>query len=219
VPGQPVITLGDTDGNGVNELTVTWAPSTDNVGVTLYELQYYTNQTPHVPQTALSYGNRFVTLPYSWFVVSVLAIDARGNRSAWSGTATYGTPPCDPAAVCSPSSAPPPSSPPTATCAVAYTIQSQWSGAFQGDVKITNTGTTQIKPWALKWSFPNGQTISQIWGATQTQSGATVTATAISWNDTIAPGATVSFGFIGTWTGSNTKPSGYALNGGACAAS
>ena len=49
-----------------------------------------------------------------------------------------------------------------------------------------------------------------------TQSGAQVTARNASYNGTIATNGTVSFGFNGSWTGSNPAPASFALNGVAC---
>ncbi|MDQ7905361.1 cellulose binding domain-containing protein [Phytohabitans sp. ZYX-F-186] len=118
-----------------------------------------------------------------------------------------------------PTSAPPTSSAPVGSCAVTYAITGQWGGGFQGDVKITNTGSQAVNGWSLVWSFANGQQISQIWGATRTQTGATVTARNEAWNVTIAPNAAVTFGFIASWTGTNARPTAFTLNGSACSVS
>lgn len=104
----------------------------------------------------------------------------------------------------------------TGACQVAYSVTGQWSGGFQSEVVITNTGTVTVDGWSLVWTFPNGQQISQIWNATQTTSGSTVTATNVSYNGTIQPGGYASFGFLGSWTGSNNKPAAFTLNGSPC---
>jgi alpha-galactosidase len=117
-----------------------------------------------------------------------------------------------------PPSSPPPSTPPPASpCQVTYAITGQWSGGFQGDVTIRNTGNTAVNGWSLRWSFPNGQQITQAWNAGYTQSGAEVTATNVAWNGSISPGGTATFGFIANWTGGNAKPGSFTLNGAACA--
>ncbi|GHO99637.1 hypothetical protein KSF_096850 [Reticulibacter mediterranei] len=102
------------------------------------------------------------------------------------------------------------------TCSVHYAVSSQWSGGFGASVTINNTGTSTINSWTLKWTFPNGQTITQIWNASGTQSGSTVTATNLSYNGTIASGGSTNFGFNGAWNGSNTDPSAFTLNGVSC---
>ncbi len=67
------------------------------------------------------------------------------------------------------------------SCTVSYTIGSQWSSGFGASLVINNTGTAAIPAspatsWALVWPFANGQTITEFWGGTETQSGAIVTA-------------------------------------------
>jgi Cellulose binding domain len=51
-----------------------------------------------------------------------------------------------------------------------------------------------------------GRQVIQAWSATVTQSRASVTATNLSWNGAPAPGASTTFGFLGSWTGSNPVP-------------
>src|SRR3954447_10917269 len=88
----------------------------------------------------------------------------------------------------------------TAGCQVTYAVSSQWSGGFGASVTITNLGDP-ITGWTLKWSYAAGQTVTQAWNATVSQSGAAVTATNVSYNGTIATNGSASFGFNGAWTG------------------
>lgn len=113
---------------------------------------------------------------------------------------------------------------PTATqtsgtaCSVHYAITNQWQGGFGGTINITNTGTTAINSWSLQFSFANGQTITQLWGGSFTQSGSAVTITNAPYNGAIAAGATISSapGFNGTWNGSNSVPTSFKLNNVTC---
>ncbi|MGQ4437836.1 cellulose binding domain-containing protein, partial [Streptomyces sp. SAS_260] len=82
---------------------------------------------------------------------------------------------------------------PTGACTVTYRITNQWTGGFQADVQITNTGSTSWNGWSLGWSFTDGQQISQLWNADYTQSGATVTAKNVTWNATVAAGSSAGF--------------------------
>nr|MDT0661934.1 cellulase family glycosylhydrolase [Micromonospora sp. DSM 115978] len=102
-----------------------------------------------------------------------------------------------------------------AGCRVAYTVSSQWPGGFTANVGVTNLGDP-ISGWNLTWSFPSGQRVTQAWNATVTSSGSQHTATNASYNPTIGTNATVSFGFNGSWTGTNSTPTSFALNGVAC---
>ncbi|MEV1076651.1 cellulose binding domain-containing protein [Streptomyces sp. NPDC050211] len=106
---------------------------------------------------------------------------------------------------------------PTGACAVTYKVTNEWSGGFQADVRLSNTGTSAWSGWSLNWTFPNGQTISQLWNADHTQSGSAVTAKNVGWNGTVAAGSSVSFGFTGSWSGANAKPASFKLGDQSCA--
>ncbi|MBG0851195.1 cellulose binding domain-containing protein [Streptomyces spinoverrucosus] len=108
---------------------------------------------------------------------------------------------------------------PTGACAVTYKITNQWSGGFQADVQLSNTGTTAWNGWSLNWTFPNGQTVSQMWNAEPTQSGSAVTAKNVGWNGTVAAGSSVSFGFTGGWSGTNAKPASFKVGERTCTVS
>ncbi|GAA3453779.1 cellulose binding domain-containing protein [Dactylosporangium matsuzakiense] len=105
--------------------------------------------------------------------------------------------------------------PPAGTCRVAYRITNQWAGGFGGDVTITNLGGP-ITGWTLGWTFATGQSVTQAWNATVTQSGTAVTATNVSYNGALATGGTANFGFNGAWSTANPVPAAFTLNGTAC---
>ncbi|MGW1957194.1 cellulose binding domain-containing protein [Streptomyces sp. NPDC001920] len=105
---------------------------------------------------------------------------------------------------------------PTGGCTVTYTVTSQWSGGFQADVRLTNTGAGAWSGWSLGWSFADGQRITQAWNAEHTQSGAAVTAKNVGWNGNVAAGSSVSFGFTGSWSGANAKPAAFKLGDRGC---
>ncbi|MDG4786032.1 cellulose binding domain-containing protein [Micromonospora sp. WMMD1102] len=100
-------------------------------------------------------------------------------------------------------------------CGVDYTIPSSWNGGFTAAVTITNLGD-RLTSWNLTWSFGAGQTVTQLWNGSVSQSGSQVTVTNASYNGTIATGGTVSFGFNGAWNGSNPRPASFTLNGTLC---
>jgi endo-1,4-beta-xylanase len=120
----------------------------------------------------------------------------------------------EPSASTSPSTS---TNPGTGSCAVTYRVTGSWPGGFQGDVKVANTGGAALTSWKVAWQFTGGQQISQLWGGTHTQSGAAVTVSNAAWNGTVAAGGSTSFGFLGSWTGSNPVPAAFSLNGTACA--
>ncbi|WP_433618646.1 non-reducing end alpha-L-arabinofuranosidase family hydrolase [Dactylosporangium sp. CA-139114] len=102
-----------------------------------------------------------------------------------------------------------------AGCRVDYTVASSWPDGFTANVTVTNYGDA-VNGWRLTWSFGAGQTVTQLWGGTVTQSGAQVAVDNATYNGSIPTGANVAFGFNGSWSGSNPVPTGFALNGVAC---
>ncbi|MFI6272399.1 cellulase family glycosylhydrolase [Micromonospora zamorensis] len=115
-------------------------------------------------------------------------------------------PPTTPPPTTPPPTTPPPTTPPPAGgCTATYTVTGQWQGGFQGEVRVT-AGSAAITGWTTRWTFANGQSVSQTWSATLTSSGATVTARNVDYNGRLAAGASTTFGFIGGWTGSNARP-------------
>jgi len=102
-----------------------------------------------------------------------------------------------------------------AGCRVSYTVN-QWSTGFTGTVNLTNLGDPISGGWTVTWDFPGNQRVTQGWSATISQSGARVTATNPSWAPSIATNASVNFGFNADYSGTNTAPSSFSLNGVAC---
>ena len=117
-----------------------------------------------------------------------------------------------------PSPSPAPSTSPAASaCAVTYTVQNDWGAGFTASLTIANTGGTAINGWSLQFNFAGNQTISQGWSATWTQSGKAVTAASLSYNGSLPPGASLSTGFNAAYSGTNTRPAAFTLNGATCA--
>jgi hypothetical protein len=184
--------------------TLTWTPSTDNVGVVAYDVYrfdgWYTSQfagsTAGTSYAAPAGGARVLFY--------VRARDAAGNVSIASNTVS-----ADTTTTTTP--------PPTPVCRAGYRITSNWTGGFVAEVSLTNTGTAPVNGWALAFTYGGDQKVGSAWNAAAAQSGATVTLTNLSWNRTLAPGATATIGMIGSWKASNAGPTGFTLNGNTCA--
>jgi carbonic anhydrase/acetyltransferase-like protein (isoleucine patch superfamily) len=90
-------------------------------------------------------------------------------------------------------------------CTAVYKIANQWSGGFQGEVTVT-AATRAITGWRVVWQLPTGQAVTQAWNATVVSASGGVTAQPVSWNSSLAAGASTTFGFIGTSTATPTIP-------------
>lgn len=134
------------------------------------------------------------------------------------GGVTPTTPPVTPTTPPVSPTTPPvtPTTPPSAGCRVSYGVN-QWNTGFTASVVVTNTSATAITGWALRFTFPSGQAITQAWSSVATQSGSAVTLTNAAWNGTIAPGGSQQIGFNGSHTGTNAAPASFTLNGTTCA--
>ncbi|MEV4622664.1 cellulose binding domain-containing protein [Asanoa sp. NPDC049573] len=197
VPGQP--TAGAVTASSV---ALSWAASTDNVGVAGYDV--YRQQgggtaTLVGSPTGTSYTATGLSANTA-YTFSVRARDAAGNVSAASAGRTVTT------------SA---SGGGGSGCSVRY-ASNAWNNGFTADVTVTNTGTSAINGWTLTYNLPSGQTITNSWNATVTTSGTAVTARNLTWNGTLAAGASTSFGYQGTHGGGYTSPSAFTLNGSTC---
>lgn len=112
--------------------------------------------------------------------------------------------------------APPPPPAPVASCSVRYDITDQWPNGFTANVYVTNTGNQTLNPWSSTWNFTAGQQVTHSWNGDFSQSGSRVTMKAVSYNLTLAPGATVNIGFNGSFGRDNPKAVGFTLNGARC---
>ena len=96
------------------------------------------------------------------------------------------------------------STPTPAACSATYSVTSSWSGGFQGQVVVKDTGTSPKNGWKVGWTFPGNQQITSLWSGVYTQSGAQVSVTNMSYNAAIPAGGSVTFGF--TANGAITAP-------------
>jgi hypothetical protein len=197
-------TPGNLAASGVTSSSVTlgWSPSSDNVGVTGYDVFQATgsgsfSQVGTATGTAFTASGLAASTQYRFYV---RARDAAGNTSANSATVTATTT----------------SGGGSGACRVRY-VPNTWNTGFTADITLTNTGTSSISGWTVGWSFPGDQRVTSSWNATITQSGQAVSARDMGYNAALAPGASTGFGFQGTYSGTNTAPASFTMNGTACA--
>ncbi|MEV0619758.1 glycoside hydrolase family 9 protein [Nonomuraea sp. NPDC050404] len=176
-PGKPAVS-----GITATGARASWAASTDNVGVTGYDV--YLGSTKAGTATTTSFDLTGLT-PGTAYTVSVVARDAAGNSSTASDGTAFTT-----------------TGAPAGGCTATYKVVNSWSGGFQAEVTVKNAGTSATSAWAVAWSSQGS--ITQLWGGRHTASGGTVTVRNEAWNGSLAPNATTTFGFIAT--GASTTP-------------
>jgi hypothetical protein len=98
---------------------------------------------------------------------------------------------------------------------------SSWStgatgGGFVAGITITNACGAPVDGWALGLTLPPGHGFSHGWSANWASTGAQVTATPHTWNRVLNPGAAITIGFVGTWTGTYQDPLTCTINGRSC---
>ena len=105
-------------------------------------------------------------------------------------------------------------SPSVSDCAVTFSDVNDWGNGYVGSIDITNTGTAPLDGWSLTFTWPTGwQQLNSGWNATWTSSGATVQVSNADTNRKLAPGDTVTVGFVGSYQGPNVFPVLFTLNG------
>jgi hypothetical protein len=187
--------------------TLTWSPGADNVGVTGYNVYWFDGWFSSRLVATVTGTTYTAILPQERNMFYVRTVDAAGNVSIATNTVTV---------TGGPSTSPPTTPPPPPACRVTYAGTAQWSGGFVASLTVTNTGATAVDGWTLTWTYPGDQRITSSWSSTADQAGADVTVRNAHWNGRLAPGATTTFGVMGTWNASNAPPAAFALNGQPC---
>ncbi|WP_223166785.1 glycoside hydrolase family 3 N-terminal domain-containing protein [Nonomuraea sp. SYSU D8015] len=189
VPGTPAASEVT-----ASSVRLSWAASSDDVGVTGYEVVRVQSSETSVTTSATTNATVTGLAANTSYTFAVYARDAAGNRSPRSGTVTVTTRPDGG----------------TAGCSVTATVQSQWSTGYVIQLTVTNTGTTALGGWTVIFTLPSGHQITGGWNASFTLTGQNVTARNAGHNGTLGPGQTASFGFQASRPAGDTRlPSGY----------
>lgn len=179
---QPPSTPGAPTASAITSVsaTLTWAASTDNVGVTGYTVQngagatVATSTTPSVTLTGLTADTAYT--------VRVVARDAAGNVSPASAAATFRT-----------------AGGVSGRCTAVLSVPNSWPGGFQAEVKVT-AGSSAISSWRASFTLPVGSSIGNLWSGTADATTGAITVTNAAWNGALGAGQVTSFGFVGTGT-------------------
>ncbi|ASW54909.1 PHB depolymerase family esterase [Plantactinospora sp. KBS50] len=162
------------------------------------------------------------------YAISFLGLD--GSTPPTTAAPTTAPPTTAPPTTAPPTTAPPTTAPPTTVppttaapttappaggCRVADVVNA-WNNGLTENITVTNTGSSTVNGWSVVFTLPAGQTITGSWNASYAPTSGQVTASNVSYNATIPPGGSVSFGFQATHTGNAAAPTAFTLNGSAC---
>src|SRR6266566_983233 len=103
----------------------------------------------------------------------------------------------------------------SSVCQVTYTVNSDWGAGFSIAINITNNGPA-ITSWTLGYAYTGNQKIASGWSGNWSQSGENITVTNASWNGSLATGGSAQIGANFSYTGTNTAPAAFTLNGNTC---
>jgi Glycoside hydrolase family 44/Cellulose binding domain len=78
-----------------------------------------------------------------------------------------------------------------------YVVTNDWGSGYTALIKITNSGTTTINGWTVRWQYSGNNRVTNVWNTRLTGSNP-YSGTNLSWNANIQPNQTVEFGFQGT---------------------
>jgi mannan endo-1,4-beta-mannosidase len=67
-------------------------------------------------------------------------------------------------------------------------------------------GSVPITGWTVTWTWPDGQRFTNTWNATISGAGDSVTARNMSYNGSLAAGASTTWGFTAARGSTNTAP-------------
>ncbi|QOC92029.1 cellulase family glycosylhydrolase [Micromonospora craniellae] len=90
----------------------------------------------------------------------------------------------------------------------------EWGSGYEARFTVRNDTATTITSWRVDFDLPAGSTLGSYWDALLASSGNRHTFTNRSWNGTLAAGASTTFGFIVSGSGT---PTNCTVNGGPCA--
>jgi hypothetical protein len=184
--------------------------STSSLGITgTADTQYtYDNADPTIISSSLSGSS--VSVPAESVVVLTSASGTPPPTATPTPTPTP-TKTTSPPPTTTPPTTPPPTTttapPGSGSCQASWSLTNSWPGGFQLGFTVTNPGTTPTTSWNVSYSWPGSQTISQIWSATETQTGAAVKVASLSYNGAIAAGGSTTFGLLGSGSTPSSLPS------------
>ncbi|GIE99739.1 cellulase family glycosylhydrolase [Paractinoplanes rishiriensis] len=168
--------------------------SGDTGGLLLDDWKTWDEQKYALLKPALwQHGGKFVSLDHQ------VPLGGTGSATGISLAQRYGENPGPVPSTTGPTS-PAPSSPtpstppaPTGQCTATFKAVSSWNSGFQGEVTITNAGTTATRSWSVTLTTASGTRIANVWNGTLSDGKVSNAAH----NGALAASASTTFGFLG----------------------
>ncbi|TWG03295.1 chitinase (glycosyl hydrolase family 18) [Streptomyces brevispora] len=98
----------------------------------------------------------------------------------------------------------------------AYTRTSGWTSGYTGQYVVTNDTDRAKSGWTLEFDLPAGTRLSSLWNGEHTVSGSHVTVRPASWDRELAPGKSVTIGFVTASDGQAADPTGCLIDDAKC---
>ncbi|MFC6020489.1 glycosyl hydrolase family 18 protein [Plantactinospora solaniradicis] len=95
-----------------------------------------------------------------------------------------------------------------------FAVSSDWGSGHEVKVTVTNGTDASVSTWRVEFDLPAGTTMSSFWDADVTRTGDRYVAVKKSWAGALAPGASATWGYIGS--GGYRAPLNCTVNGTAC---
>ncbi|MGH4028443.1 glycoside hydrolase family 18 protein [Actinomycetota bacterium Odt1-20B] len=92
-----------------------------------------------------------------------------------------------------------------AAVGAAYTKTSQWAGGYTAQYVVKNATDKAQSDWTLEFDLPAGTRLSSLWNAEHTVEGRHVTVTPAHYDKELAPGKSVTVGFVVSGTADPAK--------------
>ncbi len=86
--------------------------------------------------------------------------------------------------------------PPGTACTATFKVTNSWSGGYQAEVTVDNSGTVPLLGWMVMWSEPAGNTVASNWNSVFSSMDGQLMAENADWNGRMAVGATTTFGYV-----------------------
>ena len=88
-----------------------------------------------------------------------------------------------------------PTAPPKPSCSASYAITGTWPGGYEAQSVVT-AGSSAISGWSLGWTYPEDETVTNLFNGTYVQTGQHVTVANASYNGSLAARAKTTVYFL-----------------------